>query len=85
VSGDITPSGDVRSKGGIQPSEHPSGEQDLTGRLWIRTVTVGDGDTLLEASFYGTAPWATSADDPTKTEVTARVAVKARIRNTDLP
>ena len=82
---DITPDGDVRSKVGIQPPEHPSGEADLTGRLWIRSVTVGADDTLLEASFYGTAMWATAVDDPTLTQVTARVAVKARIRNTDVP
>lgn len=82
---DITPDGEVRSKVGILPPEHPSGERDLTGRLWIRSVTVGADDTLLEASFYGTAMWATSVDDSTPTQVTARVAVKARIRNTDVP
>ena len=83
---DITPDGNVRSKVGINPSELPSGESDLTGRLWIRSVTVNAEDTVLEASFYGTAMWAASVADATPTQqITARVAVKARIRNTDAP
>ncbi len=80
---DITPDGNVRSKVSINPPDLPSGERDLTGRLWIRSVTVTDQDTVLEASFYGAGMWATSVDDSTPTQVTARVAVKARIRNTD--
>lgn len=83
---DITPDGNVRSKVGIQPPGLPSGESDLTGRLWIRSVTVNAEDTVLEASFYGTAMWAANVDDASPTQqVTARVAVKARIRNTDVP
>ena len=82
---DITPDGDVRSKAGLTPPDRPSAESDLTGRLWIRSVTVNDTDTVLEASYYGTAEWPTSIADATPAEVAVQVALKARLRNTDVP
>ncbi len=83
---DIKPDGTILGQVALAPTAHPPVESQLDGRLWIKTATSDGSSTTLEASYFGTTRWPSSAEqDAPVVDVTVKAAFRVRLRNIDVP
>ncbi len=69
----------------LQPPKFPHVHSHLTGKLWVRRAQVDAQGTEFEVSYYGKTKWAKSEADSTEIPVDVQVALRVKVRNTDVP